>query len=177
MRHIEGLLILVLFGACATSGPKPIYPSFKTADQDVFGGWIEILPVEPKASPIAGELIGVDPDRVVVLTPSGAVQVEKQNVKQATLTLYEPKSLLPNVGTGMLLSISNGVWASITMPLWGLAGGKALRDVNVAAEIEYPRSTWDELRKGARFPQGLPEGLDILKLSPRMPSASPKARR
>ncbi|MGZ8849035.1 MAG: hypothetical protein ACXW3E_01845 [Thermoanaerobaculia bacterium] len=164
----------MLFAACATSTPRPMLPPFNTADQDVFGGWIVAVPVEPKAPRIAGELIAVAPERLVVLTPSGAVQVEKKDVKTASLALYDPKTILGNVTGGMLLSLTNGWLAAVTIPLWGVAGGIALHDVNVAAAIDYPESTWDALRKGARFPQGLPERFDIQNLQRRVPPAATK---
>jgi hypothetical protein len=179
MRNIDHwkvftLTLFLLAPACRTSTPKPMLTPFNTADQDIFGGWIVAVPVEPKAPRIAGELIAVAPERLVVLTPSGAMQVEKKDVRTASLALYDPKTLLGNVTGGMLLALTNGGLAAITIPLWGVAGGIALHDVNVAAVIEYPQSQWDELRKGARFPQGLPEGFDIQKLQPRVPPAAAK---
>ena len=179
MRPIEqrisvALVVLMLFAACATSKPKPMLPRFNTADQDVFGGWIVAVPIEEKAPQIAGELIAVEPEQLVILTAIGAVRTQKRDVKTASLALYDPKTLLGNVGTGMLLSLTNGLLAAATIPLWGVAGGIALHDVSVAAEIDYPQSTWDALSKGARFPQGLPAGFDIEKLQPRVPPVSTK---
>lgn len=173
-RTLLVLAALVLSAACRSSTPKPILPKFDVGDRDVFGGWIVTVPVEPNAPRIAGELIAVTPERLVVLTTSSALQVEKKDVKTATLALYDPKSILGNVTGGMLFSLTNGWVAAITIPLWGVAGGIALRDVSVAAEIDYPQSPWEDLRKGARFPQGLPEGFDIQKLQPRVPPAQRK---
>jgi hypothetical protein len=139
-------------------------PAFSAADRDPFGGWVVVTLQEPKTPSIQGELIAVGPDRLYVLTPSGGIEVPKASIREATVTLYDPRTLLANVGLGMLLSLSNGAFAGATIPLWGLAGGMALREVTIAAELEYPLTPWDSLIKGARFPQGLPNGVVVSKL-------------
>jgi len=173
-RHLAvALLAVVAIAGCATR-PKPMLPAFNAADQDVFGGWVVIEMQQPKTPDVAGELIAVGPDRLYVLTRAGGVDVAKADVKKATVTLYDPRTILGNVSGGMLLALTNGVWAGVTIPLWGVAGGIALRDVNIAAEFEYPLSPWESLTKGARFPQGLPDGVIVQNLSARSaPPASP----
>ena len=162
-RRILALLFLIVAG-CATSKPKPMLPAFSAADRDPFGGWVVVKMQEPKTPDIQGELIAIGPDRLFVLTPAGGIEVPKASIHQATVTLYDPRTLLANVGLGMLLSLSNGVFASATIPLWGVAGGMALREVTIASELEYPASPWEALIKGARFPQGLPNGVVVSKL-------------
>jgi hypothetical protein len=175
LRTVAALALLAAFSACATT-PKPLLPRFSSADQDVYGGWIVISLVEKKAPRMAGELIAIEPQRLVVLTSTGAVRVEKREIKEASVTLYDPKTLLKNVTSGMLLSLlTNGFFAAVTIPLWGVAGGLALHNVSVAAEIDYPESGWDALSRASRFPQGLPEGFDIQKLEPRALPAVAKA--
>jgi hypothetical protein len=173
-RRPVAVVALLLLAACATSKPGPMLPHFANADQDVFGGWIVVQPPGPKSRPIEGELIAVEPERLVILGGSGTVLVKKNDIKTASLALYDPKTLLGNVGTGMLLSLATGVLSIPLIALWSVAGGIALHDVNVAAEIDYPASAWDALGKGARFPQGLPEGFDVQQLQPRLPPVGPK---
>lgn len=168
MSHIEkrcifAWLFLIVAG-CATSKPKPMVPAFSAADRDPFGGWVVVEIQEPKTPDIQGELIAVGPDRLFVLTPAGGIEVPKASIHQATVTLYDPRTLLANVGLGMFLSLSNGVYAAATIPLWGLAGGMALREVTIVSELQYPASPWESLTKGARFPQGLPNGIVVSKL-------------
>jgi hypothetical protein len=69
----------------------------------------------------------------------------------------------------MLLSLTHGAAALISVPLWGVAGGLALHEVRRTAAIDYPRLPWTDLGKGARFPQGLPAGFDIASLTLRSP--------
>lgn len=171
-RPVVVLLVIGVIAGCATN-PKPMLPAFSTADTDVFGGWVVVRMQQPKTPAVAGELIAVAPDRLYVLTRAGAVDVAKADVKGATVTLYDPRTLLGNVGGGMLAALTNGVLASITIPLWGVAGGLALRDVTVAAEFEYPSSPWESLTKGARFPQGLPDGVVVHKLTARSTPPAP----
>lgn len=164
MRRTDlGLLLLVLSfpgAACSSSGVRPVYPSFNAADRDVFGGWVKAVQVGPRRPAVEGELIAVTPDRMIVLTPKGIVELTKASTRRVTVTLYDPKTLIPNVGGGILLSLSHGFFAAATIPLWGAAGGVALRNANVSAQIVYPDADWNDLSRGARFPQGLPEGHD-----------------
>jgi hypothetical protein len=69
---------------------------------------------------------------------------------------------------GSLLTISNGYFLLFTLPTTLIMGistiaGEAKR-LNF---LDYPANSFENLSKYARFPQGLPEGLNIADLRPR----------
>mgnify|MGYP006865010764 CR=1 FL=1 len=57
---------------------------------------------------------------------------------------------------GMILSISNGLFLIITMPLWLITGIIASIVTANTNDIEFRLAEWSELNKYARYPQGIP---------------------
>jgi len=66
------------------------------------------------------------------------------------------------------LTLSNGYYASITLPLWLIAGipsvvGESERD---KYDMDEPdEAYWDSIKAFARFPQGL-DGIDLSQIKP-----------
>jgi hypothetical protein len=54
----------------------------------------------------------------------------------------------------------------LSAPAWALPGSGFTSVADRAAVVRYPKLPWEELRKGARFPQGLPAGLTPAALKP-----------
>jgi hypothetical protein len=68
---------------------------------------------------------------------------------------------------GILSSASHGYYGLISAPIWLLCGL-----LNTAAESKsgfllFPGSSWREMAKFARFPQGIPKDLDLQTLKPK----------
>ena len=151
--------------------PKPI-----DATMSIKGSWIVIsahndtLPLAEKS--ISGELMAIQSDTVYLLTDSALVTVNRSMINSAVLYLFKPQtgiaptiaglSYLPNVfgafaiGEGAVLLL--GVPLLITGAVMGL-------NESTGNVMRYPdKYQLNDLTKFARFPQGLPPGLDPEKL-------------
>ena len=54
----------------------------------------------------------------------------------------------------------NRAYASFTVPIWILIGSISTASATRQPEINYPGSNWESLTLYARFPQGIPPGLE-----------------
>ena len=61
---------------------------------------------------------------------------------------------------GTLSTASHGVALLLSAPAWIIGGSVATTKVSHAPLITYPSRPWSDLARYARFPQGLPIGLD-----------------
>jgi hypothetical protein len=127
----------LLIVGCATSyAPDNWLPETDDVPQNTHGGWIAIVTQEINSRSdeewiqYSGEFIALDDDNVYVLW----------------------------VTLGSLLTISNGAYGVITLPLWLFAGiptasGESYRDMYIE---ENPGEVyWDNVNKFSRFPQGV----------------------
>ena len=160
------LLGAVLFlSGCATNWvPDRWLASPEQSQVQGYGGWVTVtFNAPPKRPPVGGELISVASDQLIILTPSGAVDVSKDGTKRVVVDGYEQdvRPVRRAWLIGSLPSISHGYFAAITVGLWSAAAQAALREAYSYARVTYPAQPWPDLRRYARFPQGLPTGLDV----------------
>ncbi|HEY2944210.1 MAG TPA: hypothetical protein VGN09_17375 [Vicinamibacteria bacterium] len=111
---------------------------------------------------VEGELIAVSDDRVYVLTDSGLVDVPHESVAKAILAAYATgEGQLAGWGAlGTLSTLSHGIYLVITAPIWIIAGIMAAAGESRAGLVRYPEKPLTSFRLYARFPQGLPAGLE-----------------
>lgn len=165
------LCLAILAGSCTgVRAPRESVPKRKAIATDAFGGWIIINPGNPE--PRMGELISHTDESVFIMTYSGLEEIEKSQIDSARLIMYNTQSLEYSVWTtlGSLSTLSNGFYLGLTLPLWLLTGipvstGEARRQ----NYIDFPASGWAEIGKFARFPQGMPAGINHSSLRPRPP--------
>jgi hypothetical protein len=79
---------------------------------------------------------------------------------------------------GVVSTISNGYLLGITAPLWIITGIVASSSESRAPLRGVPPLVWADLAAYARFPQGLPPGIDLGEIRPKpgaskAPSANP----
>ena len=162
------LLGVWLFSACAHRPPAAV-PNVQAFDREVYGGWIVVsYPQLAKRPKTRGEMIAVVGDQLSVLTAKGAVSVARSDIETATVVLFSGDLQINSRITGaMITTISHGVLLAATIPLWSLTAAATHVAYDHFAEITYPDVAWESLRRGARFPQGLPKGLDPASLRPR----------
>lgn len=170
------ILSFIFFYGCATSyAPDNWLPDTDKIQTEAYGGWLTLhfkdqstyrdYEIAPK-----GEFICCDTTNVYLLTTSGKLlTIKKDQVAEAVLELDEK-----NTGTyaaitviGSLTTISHGLYSGITFPAWLIIGiptasGESMRD---RYETENPdKIYWNQIQIFARFPQGLPYGVNLNEL-------------
>ena len=152
------LLATSLAGCASNPAPPGWRPAPSEAQRSVRGGWIVLDCKTPPNRRILGELIAVDDDALHVLTADGLHAVPRAEVRKARLVGYgtEGGALGAWMGVGALSTLSHGFYLVFTAPLlWFLGGGLATSEESRGGFV--PEA---EFRAYARFPQGLPPGLD-----------------
>jgi hypothetical protein len=164
--NVSSVLVLAL-SACATA--RPIAP--------LGGRTVELQPAGPRKGPaVRGELLAVGPERLWVLEPAGVRSVPFEEIDQARVRLHglDGKkagawAVIGGLVTGVALTVAcaseghNGgcgkAFAIAAVP-WALIGGPAAASLGRSSQLRVSRPELESLRPYARFPQGLPEGLD-----------------
>ena|SRR5258708_2532525 len=167
---IFGFVFMLLSG-CSKSitAPHGSVPNRKSLSTDAFGGWIN-LTLKSSQKSFQGELIAINTDSIYVMTNGKVQREEISDVNSARLILYKTSSEEYALWTSLMSlgTISNGYFLVFTLPLTLIAGISTTNSESQRINyIDYPQNSWEELMKYARFPQGLPQGLDVGDLKPR----------
>ena len=166
------LLACVLFlGGCAiNTAPKGFLVTGDGEQTDTYGGWIDLELYDERE--LEGELIAIDGDSLFVMLegrPSTLVALHGRKIRKARLRAYDPQTdkYAPWVVLGTVSTISHGIGLTLTAPLWILGGSSSVATQSKMADYGYPGPEAVEMRKFARFPQGMPEGIDRRRLQAR----------
>lgn len=165
------LAVFLMAGCVSTPGPKGWLPTPKQALSDAFGAWMIVEHGTLGRTKIAeGEFIAVQKLRVYILPQYGEdiESIPINTINKVTLAVYREHSYA-GLWTllGSLSTISHGYFLVASFPIWLLGGA-----LNTAAESssgieELIVFNWQDLSKYARFPQGIPNGLDLEALKPK----------
>jgi hypothetical protein len=152
----------------------------------VRGRTVEVRLLEEKADPIKGELLALDSTVLLVLAPRGALQVPRGEIERVRVQLHGlggakagAWAVAGALVTGGALALACasvddadncGAFFAGTAVLWGLIGGPSAAGLARSSRVFIERSELDSLRPYARFPQGMPEGLDPAALLPPAPA-------
>lgn len=167
---------LVAAACCAGSGcashtaPDGFLPIPEEAPRHAFGGWIDLeVGTGAARERVAGELIAVSEDTVWVLGDDGLRAVGTAAVVDGRLVGYDSQyaRVVGATTLGSLSTIANGFALIFTFPMWLIVGSAAARGQSRAPIVDAPPPRWSALAPWARFPQGLPPGLDPGTLEPR----------
>jgi len=174
---LPALLATLFVSSCASSrAPGGWLDEPSEVPRSPYGAWIEVtLSGEDPHGPVAGEFIAVDEtDSVYVLTESSFQAIPISSIRAARIKFYRPqtgKALAWTAG-GTILSLSHGWGVVITAPVWIIVGSLAAGGVSREPNYDVQRSTWTEMAIYARFPQGLPAGLDRASLKRKVSDGS-----
>jgi hypothetical protein len=163
---VSTVYALVIAGGCFhTTAPKGWLPTAVEAQREAYGGWIKLdfyVGVTPNA--VHGELIAASHDSVHVLTSDSLVVVPTASVIAGTLTAYDAGHGALRLWTivGAVSTVSHGFALILTAPVWIVGGSYATASASKAPRVESTDTSL--LRMYARFPQGLPPGLDARSL-------------
>lgn len=171
MRAIEAgfALMLVAAAACLTGcagnpAPRGWRPPATAAQQSSHGGWIRIEAVDAPGTKLRtehlaeGELIAIDQTAFHVLTTEGLRSVPRASIHRFTIVGYgtEAGALAVWSVAGGISTLSHGWFLAFTAPMWAVVGV-------IATTTEKHAGVWHDeafARRFARFPQGLPPGVD-----------------
>ena len=170
------LLACVGLGCASVPAPAPLCLSPDRIQETAFGVWTELqttagsnaTAVDATAKALGsgawvrGELIAVEEDSVYVLTPARLVGVSKADIASARLYTFAPNTASLALWTvlGSLSTASHGFLLPLSLPVWIIAGTAMTVSESHAPEVKVPGESWGNVRVFARFPQGLPPGLD-----------------
>jgi len=163
-KAVAALLVPLVLAGCATSNA-------------VLGRPVEVRQAgaNPK-DPVRGELIAVGPDKMWVAGPGnvraiprGAVQevrVQRHGLTRGKALRWVALGIL--VSTIVLSAACSSVedadgCGTIAVPVgltWGLIGVPSAMSLGNSSHLQVQPAQWDSLNGYARFPQGLPEGVD-----------------
>jgi len=148
--------------SCAsTSAPRGFLPDPEAAQTDAFGSWIDVIIAPPRAR-IAGELIAIDDETTWVLTGTSIRSFATPSIVEGQLVAYDSRAGVVGGAAvlGFLSTISNGAFLILTAPMWLIGGSVAAgHQSRVPIEEMTPESP-TSFARFARFPMGMPEGLD-----------------
>ena len=147
------------------TAPKGFLPLPANAAKNTFGGWIQVDLIKKQNSPqfIDGELIAVGTDSLYLLTQKEFIVIAVSDIKYAKLVGYnsEAGKMGSWVFGGTISTLTHGFILLLTAPfLWWLGGGIATSAQSEYPIIRYSKNNMEKLNLYARFPQGLPEGID-----------------
>ena len=162
---VLSLYALTVTGCFHTSAPKGWLPTAEEAQRDAYGGWIKLdFSMGAEKNTVHGELIAAAPDSLHVLTADSLVVVPTSSVTAGTLTAFDSQYGALRLWTilGAVSTVSHGFVLVLTAPIWAIAGSTATASSSKAPRVESTDPAL--LRMYARFPQGLPPGLDVRSL-------------
>ncbi len=170
--------LALLAAACTVANPAPKgwQRDIDQAQRSKYGAWT-IVELDG-GKEVDGELIAVEPERLLLGSRGRLVPVPIGAIHEVTLSAYtaDASGLVASTGLGVLSTISHGWFLIFSAPLWALIGGGLSRSASGDGFLtaDDPAEI-AELRKWARFPQGLPAG--FLERKPSPPPPVPAAPR
>ena len=163
---------LVLGGCAGSPGPRGYLSTAPEAVHTARGGWVKVVRRNPDVTfgtwlVAEGELLAASADTLHVLSEAGPLTVVRAPRDRVTL-IGEHNRAGDRVLTSFVLSLfcaSNGWYAGITLPLNWLVGIIESQTQSRVGVLEIRDGSWDACRTRARFPQGMPPGLDPRRLT------------
>lgn len=172
VRNLAVVMTLAALACESNPAPENWLPEPKETPTWTYGGWIVLTlkssnPDPKAAAPLRdGELLAVAPDSVWLMTDNGAVGVARADVTHARLIGWYPETdnMVLWTAIGTVSTLSNGAFLLLTAPAWLIGGSLATGSQSRRPVVRTDKADWSQLRLYARFPQGLPPGLDVTTL-------------
>lgn len=164
VRLLLVAVALPLLPACAlltasfkapSGAPAGWLPSADDLGRSGRGAWITIRDPGTLKTTTAGELIAIADGHVCVLAADGPRIVPAAEVHSAVVAVYA-SGADAHVGASFI-TLTHGRWGFLTaLPWYGL-----VHEASRAPLLKHPPLPLEELGRFARFPHGLPPGLDL----------------
>jgi hypothetical protein len=131
------------------------------------GGWIEVNYGDPETGPATatGEFLGFRLHELYVLSEAGVLAVPAQSVERARLRGYAPdkEGMVFWTVVGSVSTVSHGFFLLASLPTWIACGSLATAGQSRSGLMDYrpEKAAIGDLAMYARFPAGIPEGLNL----------------
>jgi hypothetical protein len=160
------LFVAATLSSCSTSRKAPID---KEVGMDPYGSVIRIYGYPKGTMWTQGELIAVQFMGLYMLeeTSGKVIRIERTSIKRYDLYTAKSRSYAGFIPLSVALSVSQGVIGFITLPInlittISVATSGSSRFTYTEEDVDY-----NKLYMFARFPQGLPPGIDLSKIKGR----------
>lgn len=168
-HHAICAMGLFLAGCASTGAPPGWLPTAEEGPRDCYGAWISVRQEAGHGGrTLVGEFLAVGQDSIFVLDCSSdaILAVAHDQVKDARIAFFDPRTGQASgwVATGSISTLSHGLGAALSLPVWLIAGGASAGSHSRTPLAYFPDRPWQELRMYARFPQGPPPGIRELGL-------------
>ena len=165
-----GLWLAVLLtgtGCITSSAPTGWQEDAAVEARSGYGSWVEgtYRTTDSTRGPVRGELIAVAEDTAYVLGPDSTWHEVPRQGADLRLFAYDPNTWTNGTwgAVGTLSTPSHGLFLIFTGPIWIIWSTATAATASRAPRTAYADDDlerWGALRRFARFPQGLPEGVD-----------------
>jgi hypothetical protein len=170
-RFLVVLLVSILSGCATTKAPNGWLPAVSDVQSDTYGGWLILsLQRQTQAEVLDGEFIGIRSDSVFLLTDKSEGRVvAMSSIRRAEVQVHQKQTgrVVASTAVGILGTISHGLLLIVTAPVWLITGIIAASSASYLGEFEKSDpdiAWWTKMSEHARFPQGVPYGVDIATL-------------
>jgi hypothetical protein len=161
---------LGLIGCASSRAPSGWLDRPEDLTRSAYGGWVTIEPARDRRSaPVEGELLAVGTESVYVMGARGFEAVSRAEMRSARLEVYRAQtgSAAGMAALGTIVSLSHGIGFIVSGPVWILCGSITAGAVSREPLHDVSGTTWEGVSKYARFPAGLPPGIDRDALLPK----------
>ena len=156
--------------SCNTvKAPLASVPKRNSLATDTYGGWIELRLVSAKDS-VSGEFIATGYDSLYIMEDARVQGYAISDIRYARVVFFKNMSGAYTAWTvlGSLLTFSNGYFMIFTLPVTIIIGlSTTFAESKRINFLDYPFNSLEDLSKYSRFPQGMPQEINIADLKPR----------
>jgi hypothetical protein len=151
-------LLISLFSSCASPKYLPL-PS--DIDVNEFGSYIKIIPLSLPSTD--GELIALDKYKMIILTEEKKTcdTVYFKDIDRFRLRYAKPKHWGGTIPAFIVLPFIHGYFSFISIPIHLIVTISVTSSGESAFEYSDENMTYEKLKMFARFPQGIPPGIDL----------------
>jgi hypothetical protein len=165
-RWLSCGVALIAAGCIRTTPNLALLPTPEGAGQSVRGGWVDVtVRTGSTEQRLWGEVLAISKDSVWIQSmDSSGVVVARDAIQSGTITSFRTQGSVAGWTTlGVLSTIANGWLLILTAPAWIVTGAVSHYGDVRASERDLPGDfalASIDLRTVARFPQGMPAGMD-----------------
>ncbi len=171
VKNVCAVALCGVLGACASTMPRPA----------VFGRNVEVQRRDAK-EPTRGELVAVETDGLWVAGQEQVEAIPLRSVDRVRLQRHEMNGKAAGTWAALGAVITGGALTAACWMAkadgcgkvflavggtWLVIGGPSAASLGESSKLDFRQADWDRLKPYARFPQGIPEGLDVTTLSMR----------